>query len=78
MTGVAGRDAPGSADRGDVAAAGNAAATERDLADLRAAEVARELEEAPENLPPKAWITLGIFALFVVGAGGCMVNLFLR
>ncbi|MGO2111903.1 MAG: hypothetical protein ACTH31_09835 [Pseudoclavibacter sp.] len=51
---------------------------EADEAARRAAEVARELEEAPENLPPKAWITLGIFALFVVGTGGCMVNLFVN
>ncbi|SJM52984.1 hypothetical protein [Gulosibacter sp. 10] len=31
-------------------------------------------DEAPENLPPRAWVTLGIFALFVIGAGTCMTT----
>ncbi|QTV80349.1 hypothetical protein [Microbacterium sp. NIBRBAC000506063] len=29
-------------------------------------------EETPEEVPPKAWVTFGIFALFVVGIGSCM------
>ena len=32
----------------------------------------RDAEEAPENVPPKAWLTFTIFALFVVGLGSCM------
>ena len=30
-----------------------------------------ELEESPENLPPMAWGSLILFALFVVGFGSC-------
>lgn len=32
---------------------------------------AAELEESPENLPPMAWGSLILFALFVVGFGSC-------
>jgi len=28
-------------------------------------------EESPENLPPKAWVTIGLFAVFVVGFSSC-------
>ncbi|WP_192497088.1 hypothetical protein [Gulosibacter chungangensis] len=37
-----------------------------------------ELDESPENLPKRAWLTLVLFAAFVVGTSGCMINLFLR
>ncbi len=30
------------------------------------------VEEVPENLPPNAWLTFGLFAVFVVGLGSCM------
>lgn len=33
---------------------------------------AQDAEETPENVPPKAWVTFTIFALFVVGLGSCM------
>lgn len=32
---------------------------------------AAALDESPENLPPKAWASLILFALFVVGFGSC-------
>ncbi len=32
----------------------------------------QDVEESPENVPPKAWMTFGMFALFVVGLGSCM------
>lgn len=60
------------AERADEAAADNAAADVR--ANETAAAMRRELDEAPDNLPPMAWVTLGIFALFVIGAGGCMAT----
>ncbi len=28
-------------------------------------------DEAPENLSAKAWVTLILFAVFIVAAGGC-------
>lgn len=30
-----------------------------------------ETEQAPESVPPKAWLTFVMFALFVVGLGSC-------
>lgn len=38
-------------------------------------EVSEEVE-LPENLPPKAWVTLLLFAGFVVVTGTCMSGLF--
>lgn len=37
-----------------------------------------EPDESPENLPIQMWVTLGLFALFVVAASGCFGSMFLR
>lgn len=29
------------------------------------------VEETPENVPPRAWLTYAMFAAFVVGLGSC-------
>lgn len=29
------------------------------------------LQNAPEEVPPKAWMTYALFAVFVVGFGSC-------
>lgn len=29
------------------------------------------LEDAPEEVPPKAWMTYALFAAFIVGFGSC-------
>lgn len=36
-----------------------------------------DLDDAPENLPGKAWVTLVLFAAFVIGTSGCMIGIFL-
>ncbi len=35
-------------------------------------EAVEVIEESPENLPPKAWVSYALFAVFVVGLGSCM------
>ncbi len=31
-------------------------------------------DEAPENLPGKAWVTIVVFAAFIVAASGCVIG----
>lgn len=33
--------------------------------------VAGDADEAPQDLPPKAWVTLVLFAAFVIAFGTC-------
>lgn len=54
--------------------AGNAAAKRAEL--LSADQADPSDAESPQNLPPKAWITLVMFAAFVVLFGTC-ANFFL-
>jgi len=35
------------------------------------AAVGAEAEESPETLPPRAWVSLLLFAVFVVGFSSC-------
>lgn len=34
-------------------------------------QLSAELDESPEKVPPKAWVTLVGFALFVIAFGTC-------
>ncbi len=31
-------------------------------------------DEAPENLPGRAWVTIVVFAAFIVAASGCVIG----
>lgn len=49
---------------------------DEDLAHMEAdahveADVLADTEESPEHLPPKAWVTLIMFAGFVIAFGTC-------
>lgn len=41
--------------------------------ELQDVDVDPGMDDAPEDLPVNMWMTLGIFAAFVVGLGSCMV-----
>lgn len=42
-----------------------------ELAAENTADVEAALEELPENVPANAWVTMGLFAAFVIAFGTC-------
>lgn len=36
-----------------------------------AAEVGNDVDDNPEHVPVNAWVTMGIFAVFVIAFGTC-------
>lgn len=48
---------------------------EKTMEPLAVAEAAEQLtDDNPENVPTNVWITLGLFAAFVIGFGTCAVK----